>query len=74
MKSRCCEPPLQPWLEILGQVTDVAAVGERDDVDVVSATSQVLDQRLVVEITAGDAVEIAVNDEPNLHDDEVYLA
>lgn len=68
------EPVLQPGLEILRQVTDVDAICERDDIDVMSAASQVLDQHSVVEIAARDELEIAVNDEPNLHDDEVYLA
>ncbi len=33
-----------------------------------------LDQHLIIKIAAGNEAEIAVDDEPNLHDDEVYLA
>ena len=52
----------------------IAPVSQRNDVDVVTATLQMLDEHLIIKIAAGNEVEIAVNDEPNPHDNEVYPA
>ncbi len=52
----------------------IAPVSQRNDVDVVTATLEMLDEHLIVKIATGNEAEIAVDDEPNLHDAEVYLA
>jgi hypothetical protein len=59
---------------ILQQMTRIAPVSQRHDVDAVPAPPKMLDQHLIIKIAAGNEAEIAVDDEPNLHDDEVYLA
>ena len=40
---------------------------EREDIDVMSTGAQVLHQFSIVEITAGNLVQLAVNDEPDMH-------
>ena len=51
----------------------IAPVSQRNDVDVVTAPPEMLDEHLIIKIAARNDVEIAVNDEPNPHDNEVYL-
>jgi hypothetical protein len=54
-------------------MSELAAVRERNEGDFVPAAFEMLDEHPIIEIAAGNEVEVAVNDEPHLHDDGVYL-
>src|SRR5436853_897360 len=48
-------------------MTAIVAPGERDHVDLIAVRSQVIDQPAVIKITAGEGLQVAIDDQPNVH-------